>query len=170
MVKIFLNNFEVYICRIFFISFISIILLQVLARELFGLSIVWSEELSVYLFVWFVFFGASIAVTKGMHNRIDFQYKYFSERVLFVLKILSEVIWLIFNIYFFYLCYDFVFNKMNMFWTSQTTGVPMKVIYVIMPLSFLFMTVRQILVNIKLIMESPNLEINTDDSINNKIR
>ncbi len=149
-----LNNFEIYICRLFFISFISIILMQIISRELFHYSMTWSEELAVYFFVWFVFFGASIAVTEGMHNRIDFHYKYLSERLTFILKVLAELIWLFFNIYFFYLCYDFVFNKMNLFWRSQTIGVPMKYVYVIMPLSFLLMTIRHILVNIKLIIES----------------
>jgi len=157
MIAYFLKNIEVYMCRLFFISFISIILLQIISRELFGYSIVWSEELAVYLFVWFVFFGSSFAITLNRHNRIDFQYKYFPDRLVFVLKVLSEVVWFIFNIYFFYLCYDFVFNRMNLFWTSQTIGIPMKFIYYVMPLSFLFMTVRHIQVNIKSIFESSRL-------------
>jgi len=167
MAKFIFNNFEIYICRFFFVSFISIILLQIISRELFGVSITWSEELAVYLFVWFVYFGSSIAVTAGMHNRIDFQYKYLPERLVILLKVFSEITWLVFNIYFFYLCYDFVFNRMNLFWTSQTTGIPMKYIYMIMPLSFLLMTIRHVIVNLKLFSESVNT-LYVDDLIENK--
>ncbi|WP_366944137.1 TRAP transporter small permease [uncultured Psychromonas sp.] len=154
MLTCLLKNIEIYMCRLFFIAFISIILLQIISREIFEYSIIWSEELAVYLFVWFVFFGSSIAVTLNRHNRIDFQYKYFHVRLVFVLKVLSELTWLTFNIYFFYLCYDFVFNRMNLFWTSQTIGIPMKFVYVIMPLSFLLMTIRHAQMNFKAIFEA----------------
>lgn len=156
MIKKIFDNIEIYMCRLFFIAFISIILLQIISREVFGYSITWSEELAVYLFVWFVFLGASYAVTLERHNRIDFQYKYFPDRLVLILKIFAEVVWLFFNIYFFYLCYDFVFNRINLFWTSQTIGIPMKYIYMIMPLSFLFMTLRHVHLNLKKIIASSN--------------
>ncbi|MGR5542750.1 TRAP transporter small permease, partial [Vibrio campbellii] len=44
--------------------------------------------------------------------------------------------------YFVYLSYDFVFNKMNLFWKSQTTGIPMKYFYMILPIAFSLMMVR----------------------------
>ncbi|MCG9555291.1 TRAP transporter small permease [Vibrio sp. Isolate31] len=147
-----IENLENYICRFLLIAFTSILFMQIIARELFGHSISWSEESAVYLFVWFVFFGASRAIRIGAHNRIDFQYKYLPRKVVTSFKIGSELSWLVFNLYFFYLSYDFVFNKMNLYWKSQTIGIPMKVIYVIMPIAFFLMTLRHIQVNVKKIM------------------
>jgi TRAP-type C4-dicarboxylate transport system permease small subunit len=42
---------------------------------------------------------------------------------------------------------------MNLFWKSQTTGIPMKYFYMILPVAFALMTFRVIQINwIKLIM------------------
>ncbi|MEL0618761.1 TRAP transporter small permease subunit, partial [Cobetia marina] len=54
----------------------------------------------------------------------------------------TEIIWIAFNAVVIYYSYDFVFNKMNLFWTSQTMGVPRKYFYLILPLAFTAMTVR----------------------------
>ena len=47
-----------------------------------------------------------------------------------------------FNLYFVYLSYDFVFHRMNLFWKSQTLGLPMKYFYMILPIAFALMSVR----------------------------
>jgi C4-dicarboxylate transporter, DctQ subunit len=59
----------------------------------------------------------------------------------------SDLLWVAFNMYFVYLSYDFIFNRMNLFWKSQTLGVPMKFIYMILPLAFTLMSIR-ILINL----------------------
>ena len=57
--------------------------------------------------------------------------------------------WVFFNVYFIWLSYDFVFNKMNKFWKSQTLGVEMKYIYMVLPVAFTLMTIRILQVNYK---------------------
>lgn len=165
MLRHLIDNFENYICRFLLIAFTSILFTQIIAREIFNHSISWSEESAVYLFVWFVFFGASRAIRIEAHNRIDFQYKYLPNNIVVLFKVLAEVAWLAFNLYFFYLSYDFVFNKMNLYWKSQTIGLPMKVIYLIMPLAFLLMTLRHIQVNLKKILCR---KVNNDVELENK--
>ena len=51
----FLDNIESYICRTLLAAFVCILFAQIISRQLFGYSLSWSEELSVYMFVWFVF-------------------------------------------------------------------------------------------------------------------
>ncbi len=142
-----LNNLESYLCRALLVTFVTLLFVQILARELFGHSITWSEELSVYLFVWFVFLGSSYAAKLSAHNRVTFQYKWIPEKLSTFLEFISDVIWVAFNSYFIYISYDFVFNRMNLFWKSQTLGVPMKYIYLILPIAFTLMTIRIIQVN-----------------------
>ena len=36
----------------------------------------------------------------------------------------ADLFWIAFNVYFVYLSFNFVFFKMNLFWKSQTLGVP----------------------------------------------
>ena len=119
--KIF-DNLESYLCRALLVTFVTLLFAQILSRELFGYSITWSEELSVYLFVWFVFLGASYAAKLSAHNRVTFHYKWLPQKVSTFLEFASDVLWVSFNSYFIYLSYDFVFNRMNLFWKSQTLG------------------------------------------------
>lgn len=141
------DNLESYICRFLLIVFVSLLLVQIVSREMFGYSFSWIEELATYLFVWFAYFGASHAAKMAAHNRVTFQFKPFPKIVQTVSELIADMIWLAFNLYFVYLSYDFVFHKMNLFWKSQTLGVPMKYFYMVLPISFIFMSIRVIQVN-----------------------
>jgi TRAP-type C4-dicarboxylate transport system permease small subunit len=148
-----LDNFESYACQFLLAFFVTLLFIQILLREFFQYSISWGEELSTYLFVWFVFLGASVACRLGAHNRVTFQFKMLPKKVAIGLEALADLLWVAFNVYFIYLSYTFVFKKMNLFWKSQTTGIPMKYFYMILPVAFALMTFRVIQINwIKLIM------------------
>lgn len=171
-----LGNIESYVCRMLLMGFVLLLFAQIVSRQLFGYSFSWSEELAIYMFVWFVFIGASYAAKLSAHNRVTFQYKLMPEKLSVLLEALSDLIWIGFNCYFVYLSYDFVFNKMNLFWKSQTLGIPMKYIYMILPIAFALMTFRILQVNYyKLVKgidirdpESQELDGLTDDAIDNK--
>ena len=141
------DNIESYVCRSLLTFFVVLLFAQILMREFFDLSLSWSEELATYLFVWFVFFGASYAAKMGAHNRVTFQFKILPKRVVPWVEGFADLFWLGFNVYFVYLSYDFVFNKMNPFWKSQTLGVPMKYFYMMLPVAFALMSIRIIQVN-----------------------
>ena len=143
----FFDNIESYICRLLLVVFATLLMTQIVAREVFGFSISWIEELSVFLFVWFAYFGASHAAKIAAHNRVVFQFKPFPHIVRKVTETIADLIWLAFNLYFVYLSYDFVFHKMNLFWKSQTLGIPMKYVYLVLPIAFSLMSFRVIQVN-----------------------
>lgn len=141
------NNIESYLCRLLLVVFVTLLFTQIVSREVFGHSVSWIEELSTYLFVWFAYFGASHAAKISAHNRVTFQFKPFPKWVESFCTFVADMIWVAFNLYFTYLSYDFVFNKMNLFWKSQTLGVPMKYIYLILPIAFFLMSIRVVQVN-----------------------
>lgn len=143
----FFDNIESYICRTLLASFVLLLFAQIVSREFFEHSFSWSEELATYMFVWFVFFGASYAAKLSAHNRVTFQFKPFPKKVVNVIEAIADLFWLGFNVYFVYLSLDFVLFKMNVFWKSQTLGVPMKYIYLILPIAFTMMSIRIIQVN-----------------------
>ena len=143
----FFDNIESYICRTLLAVFVLLLFMQILSRELAGYSFSWTEELSTYMFVWFVFFGASYAAKMSAHNRVTFQLKFLSPKGVQIVEGIADLFWLFFNVYFIYLSFNFVFFKMNLFWKSQTLGVPMKYFYLILPLAFTLMTFRIIQVN-----------------------
>jgi TRAP-type C4-dicarboxylate transport system permease small subunit len=141
------NNIESVICRVLLSGFVILLFVQIVSRELFGHSFSWIEELSVYMFVWFVFFGASYAALKGAHNRVTFQFRWMAPRHVKWVEAFADLFWIFFNVTFVWLSYDFVFNKMNTFWKSQTLGIQMKWVYLVLPLAFTLMTIRIIQVN-----------------------
>jgi len=147
MIINFFDNIESYVCRTLLAVFVTLLFIQIISREVFEYSIPWGEELATYLFVWFAYFGASHAAKMAAHNRVTFQFKAFPKVVATISEFIADVIWLAFNLYFVYLSYDFVFNKMNLFWKSQTMGLPMKYFYLVLPIAFTLMSIRIIQVN-----------------------
>jgi TRAP-type C4-dicarboxylate transport system permease small subunit len=51
-------------------TMVACIFAQVVSRYLFGLPLVWVEELSTYAFLWGTFIGASAGLKQGRHIRI----------------------------------------------------------------------------------------------------
>lgn len=137
-----LNDIETLLCEWLLALFVILLFVQILARLLFDYSIAWSEELSTYMFVWFAYLGAVVAAKMSAHNRVTVHMQYLPKWLSKTLMTVADLIWVAFNVYFVWLSYDFVFNRMNLFWKAQTLGVPMKYIYMILPIAFSLMSVR----------------------------
>ncbi|NOD35757.1 MULTISPECIES: TRAP transporter small permease [unclassified Ruegeria] len=153
-----LNNIESYLCRFLLATFVCLLFLQVVVRTVFNFSFSWVEELSIYMFVWFVFFGASYAAKMGAHNRVTFQFKFLPDRAIKYIEAFADLFWICFNLYFVYLALDFIFNRMNKFQSSQTLGFHLSWVYIVLPIAFALMTVRIIQVNYKKIILGEDLK------------
>lgn len=136
------NHIEEYVCGLLLATFVVLLFAQILARQFFAYSIPWAEEVATYMFVWFAYLGAVVAAKMSAHNRVTFQFKFFPPIVKKVSETFADLLWVAFNLYFTWLSYDFVFNRMNAFWKSQTTGVPMKYFFMVLPVAFLLMSLR----------------------------
>ena len=154
----FLNKIESIICRALLLTFVCLLFAQIVSREVFSYSFSWIEELSVYMFVWFVFFGASYAAKMSAHNRVTFQFRFLSKRAISYIESFADLFWIFFNVYFVYLAIDFIFFRMNKFWKSQTLGVEMKYIYMVLPVAFILMTIRILQVNYGRLFKGEEIE------------
>jgi TRAP-type C4-dicarboxylate transport system permease small subunit len=137
-----LNNIEEYLCELLLAVFVTLLFAQILLRQFFHYSIPWGDEMATYMFVWFAYLGAVVAAKMSAHNRVSFHFQWFPAIVRKVSETFADLLWVGFNLYFVYLSYDFVFNRMNVFWKSQTTGIPMKYFYMILPIAFTLMSIR----------------------------
>ncbi|PID61275.1 MAG: C4-dicarboxylate ABC transporter permease [Gammaproteobacteria bacterium] len=138
----FINNLEEIVCNAILAFFVTLMFVQILLRAFFSYSLPWGEELATYLFVWFAYLGAVVAAKMSAHNRVSFQFMFFPPWVKIVSETIADLLWVAFNCYFVWLSYDFVFHRMNTFWKSQTLGLPMKYVYMILPAAFLLMSIR----------------------------
>lgn len=137
-----ITNVEEYLCEALLAFVVVLLFLQILLRQFFQYSIPWGEELSTYMFVWFAYLGAVVAAKMSAHNRVTFQFSFVPPIVKKISETIADMVWVGFNLYFVWLSYDFVFNRMNAFWKSQTMGIPMKYFYMILPVAFLLMSIR----------------------------
>jgi TRAP-type C4-dicarboxylate transport system permease small subunit len=137
-----LNDIETLLCEWLLALFVVLLFAQIVSRQVFNHSLAWSEELSTYMFVWFAYLGAVVAAKMSAHNRVTVHFQFMPKWLATTLLTVGDLLWVAFNMYFVWLSYDFVFNRMNLFWKSQTLGVPMKYIYMILPIAFTLMSIR----------------------------
>jgi len=152
-----LGNIEEYLAEALLACFVVLLFVQILLRQFFQYSLPWGEELATYMFVWFAYLGATVAAKMSAHNRVTFQFNFVPPIVRKVSLAFADLLWVIFNLYFVYLSYDFVFHRMNLFWKSQTLGLPMKYFYVILPIAFTLMSIRILWNNYLTLFKGVNL-------------
>lgn len=59
------------LCAVLLTSFILLVFLDVVFREIIGLPILWTVDIALALFVWSVFLGAALGVRRNMHFTVD---------------------------------------------------------------------------------------------------
>ncbi len=143
-----LDNFESYVCQILLSFFVIILFLQIALRVCFNYVIPWSEEISRFAFVWFVFFGAAYASRLAAHNRVMLQFKLFPKVVEDVAMIITDVIWIGFNVVMIVKSIEVIQDLTEFPFMSPALEWSMAYVYWIFPISFGLMTLRIIQVDI----------------------
>lgn len=142
----FADRFESHVCRILLATFVTLLFVQILSRQVFGTSITWIEELSVILFVWFAYFGASYAARISAHNRISFHLNALPRRTARIIEAVGDAFWVGFNLVFIWHSVDFI-SRLRPFVKAQTLGWEMRYVYLALPIAFGLMTLRILQVN-----------------------
>ncbi len=143
----FLDSFENYIAQILLVFFVCVLFSQIFLRVTFNYVITWSEEISRFSFVWFVFFGASYAARLGAHNRVTVQFKLLPKVCEKFLLLISDVIWIAFNLVMIKESIIVIQDLAKYKYHSPALGLSMEYVYYIFPISFAIMTIRIIQVN-----------------------
>ncbi len=142
----FLDKFESHVCRILLAVFVTLLFVQIVARQIFGFSITWIEELSVILFVWFAYFGASYAARMAAHNRVTFHLNKLPRSRARIVEAIGDLFWIGFNLIFIWQSVQFI-SRLKPFVKAQTLGWEMRYVYLVLPIAFTLMTIRIIQVN-----------------------
>lgn len=146
--------------------------LQIVFRYFGNMPLAWTEELARYLFVWLIYLGCSYAVRKRRHLKVDAVLLLFGSRGRFVLKLISNILFLVF-------CLVILVYGSKMAYLVQTVKaqtspvmqIPMGLIYGSVPAGALLMTIRLIQDTILLIMEKrvQQQDINTTTLLQKQI-
>ncbi|MBW0159144.1 TRAP transporter small permease [Sedimentimonas flavescens] len=141
-----LDKLESYICQALLAVFVGLLFVQIVSRQVFGSSITWIEELSVILFVWFAYFGASYAARMAAHNRISFHLNRMDRRRARLIEAFGDLFWIGFNAVFIWQSITFI-SLLKPFVKAQTLGWQMRWVYIVLPIAFALMTLRILQVN-----------------------
>lgn len=93
-----LNKLIKIIAEVILIVMVVTIFSQVIMRYFFENPLMWSEELSRYLYAWFCFFGVSIATFDKSHLKVTFFVEKLSKIIQYYLELFSMVLMILFFI------------------------------------------------------------------------
>lgn len=121
---------------------------QVFSRKIFNLPIPWTEELSRYLFVWFVYIGVSYAIKEKSHVSVSFIMDKLSSRThaafsIFIYLIMIAILIII-------LPCSVRFVKSQFVIAATATEIPMGYVYLALPIGFVMSIARSIIEILKL--------------------
>lgn len=136
------DNFEEIVCTFFVGVMIFALTTQTVWRVFTGSSFAWTEELSRYSFIWAVFFAAALAVKRSAHVRITAQFMKASLKTRLFFRVISDLIWIGFNIFFVFVCWETIQEGLDFPEISPTLHVVKAKVEMILPASFLLTSFR----------------------------
>lgn len=138
------------------IATVIIIFLQVVMRYVFKSSLSWSEELARYIFLYQIWVGASYAVKRSSHLRIEILKSKFSPRNQLVFDSFAMLIWLVFVVFLASKSFELTSMIFKRGQLSPAMRIPMGYAYASVPIGSGLMSLRivqQIYYNIKKIKD-----------------
>lgn len=158
-----LDKFECYLSQFLLVFFVCTIFAQTVLRACFSIVLPWTEEISRFSFVWFVFLGASYAARICAHNRVTIQFKLLPESIGKFSMLITDIIWLVFNSMMIYESLIIIAEMHEFPYLSPAMEISMEYVYWIFPIAFGLMNLRILQVNyIKYILKQ---EIQDPDKV-----
>lgn len=112
-----LEKIQIIIGVLFLCVFFFVILLQIVTRYL-GISVIWTEEVANYSFIWAVFMGAAIMVNRREHFNFDFLIRKQKGKRKASLNIFNDLVLIAFNFCILLLGIQVVMEFWNYTWAT----------------------------------------------------
>lgn len=144
ILKVLDEKLEFYV-GIFLMSLMTIIIfIQVIMRYVMRNSLVWSEELARYLFIWLIYIGISYGAKIMKHIKIEAALGLFQKKVRPIIVIIGEVLFLGFSLFIVYTGFILVQRQIGLGQKSPAMFMPMWIIYAAPMVGFTLTSIRQI--------------------------
>lgn len=124
MIKKFFDNFEEILGSSLVALMVSISFLNVITRYFIKMSLSWSEEITVNLFVWVVLLGTAVAFKQGSHLGMSFVYDRLPAGVRKILFVLSVILCVTFFSTLGYMGYTEVLDEISLEVTTESLAIP----------------------------------------------
>ncbi|WP_126427875.1 TRAP transporter small permease [Brevibacillus marinus] len=126
------------------VAMVGLIFAQVVCRYLFDFSLSWSEELARYIHVWQIWLGASFAVRKQEHIRVEAFRNLFKEQARKFIDLACYICWFVMAFFLAVYGTDLVMTIADRGQKSPAMQLPMWLPYLSIPLGGLLMSIRLI--------------------------
>jgi C4-dicarboxylate transporter DctQ subunit len=118
---------------------VAVAFINVVARYGFDASFTWASELTVYLFLWSAFFAAAYCFKKDAHIAVTIILDIMPTKLAKVMLILSHIVTIVFLLAVSYYGYEYLLLVVDLDERSiDLWDMPMWIIYLVVPVSFLF--------------------------------
>jgi TRAP-type C4-dicarboxylate transport system permease small subunit len=158
-------HFEEVLLVILTIIMIAATSAQVFMRFIMGSSLIWSEELARYCFIWLVYIGISYGVKKQRHINVDVVLLALNDKGKIILNMFAKLVFLAFAI--FVVIYGYGLSMQLLGWgqTSPGLGIPMAYVYMAAPAGMLLTSIRliqQLYMQIQTLRGKENFTVQTE--------
>ncbi|PID21756.1 C4-dicarboxylate ABC transporter permease [Sporosarcina sp. P3] len=121
---------------------VALVFLQVLSRYVFNISVGWSAELARYLLIWITWISMSYTIRKNDHIKITLLVDRLPVNVQKVVQVLVVLLWSVFAFVMAIVGTQVVQTLKLMGQKTSTLGLPMWVVYLIIPIGGVLMLIR----------------------------
>ncbi|HWJ02843.1 MAG TPA: TRAP transporter small permease [Verrucomicrobiae bacterium] len=121
---------------------VTIIFYGVMMRYVFNSPKSWVDEISQYLIIWGTLIGTSVALRDDHHIKVDMLFDRFPLRVQYFVTLFAHVVGTVFSIFIAYNGMKLVQFTLNTGQKSTDVGIPLYIVYSILPLFGVLLTIR----------------------------
>lgn len=115
---------------------------QVVLRFVFHIGVSWLEEVIRFVFVWSVYASFLVAAEDDRHIRVALHLSWMPQRWQTVMLTIADLVWIAFNLTVVWFAALYAQSLFEFPYISQTTGINMVWVFLVVPMGFLLMSVR----------------------------
>nr|WP_272209806.1 TRAP transporter small permease [Marinicella sp. W31]MDC2875635.1 TRAP transporter small permease [Marinicella sp. W31] len=135
------GKLELILSNLSLVALVTILAMQVFFRYVLHTGLTWSEEISRFVFIWFVYISASLAARRGSHIRITLFIRWFPGGEKYAL-LLADTIWIVFNAFVVAAGIMLISRTLKYPIYSTALFLPLAFIYSVIPIAHTLMILR----------------------------
>jgi TRAP-type C4-dicarboxylate transport system permease small subunit len=146
MYKLIDKYLEETICAVTFLLFVILSNVQVITRYILppDYTIVWTEEIARYLFIWCMYIGISWCIKDDSHLKVDMIKLVISPKAHRALEIVISLVIVAFSAVMIFYGYKIFQKQLTFGQTLAASGLPMWLVYLCFPVSAVLVIARSI--------------------------
>ena len=122
----------------------GLLFLQFVMRRIFNNSLVWSEELARYIFVWMIYIGISYGAKMKQHIKLEMLIHVMPKKIQIYFVIFAEILFLAYAAFIVYASWDLVHRQIILGSVSPALGIPYAFLFAAPTVGFALVIFRQI--------------------------